>query len=87
MLRNTTHTLRALRQLSTSTSAATVAPTATAKATAAATAETKPYITFAQYRVLAAKSGPLAAVRQAYPRSLNTENELKRAAERAQNKA
>lgn len=88
------YTLRALRQLSTSAATGTTT-TATASATQAATGSaasaaagsTQPYVTFAQYRVQATKNGQLAAVRQAYPRSLNTQGELKRAAERAQQEA
>lgn len=36
------------------------------------------YITFAQYRQQATHYGQLAAVRQAYPRTLNTESEMKK---------
>lgn len=37
------------------------------------------YIPFSKYRVLAKKYGPLAAVRQAYPRTLATNAEIQRA--------
>ena len=44
------------------------------------------YVTFAEYRAQAKHNGPLAAVRQAYPRSLNTTIELEKAAAAAAGK-
>lgn len=66
------------RMLSTTSSAPAIVK-ATTEAASAAAAPSTHYITFAEYRQQATKQGPLAAVRQAYPRSLNTASEIARA--------
>jgi hypothetical protein len=67
------------RMLSTTSSAPATVKATTEAASAAASTPGSHYITFAEYRQQATKQGPLAAVRQAYPRSLNTASEIARA--------
>lgn len=68
-----------VRMLSTTSSAPATVKTTTEAATVSASDSSNHYVTFAEYRQQATKQGPLAAVRLAYPRSLNTASEIARA--------
>lgn len=65
----------AIRFISTTKASKTASTSASVDASATPSGT---YVTFAEYRKQATKVGQLAAVRQAYPRSLNTQNELER---------